>query len=165
MTYVAIVSGLGESASSYANGLTALMHLLRGMAGFAADRFAWSDRGRVINSLMLYHDADAVLVGHSFGGSVCLDVAEAIAPRSCRLFLIDPVPTSAGKRWTPGFAFTPPPNVTTTTCYRRTWFLPYPRAKDVRMTSRSVNVPIAGTDHNSVVMPACRMIFEALRLS
>lgn len=162
MTYAAIVSGLGEAADSYAHGLSALRDMLRAADGFHADRFAWTDRKRVINSLLLYNDSDAVLVGHSFGGSVCMDVAAAIAPRPCRVFLIDPVPTDALKRWTPGFKFVPTPNMTLIRCYRRTSFLAYPRAKTVRTDFDSVNISIPNTDHNSVVMPACRDIFTLL---
>lgn len=156
MQYVPIISGMGESAGTPAHGLSNLRERLNSASSsVVAARYGFQDRTQIIDHLIGLAPTTAVtLIGHSWGGSVAVDVAIAIAPRPCRLYLIDPVPTDFGKQLT-WRRFELPGNVTEAVCYRRSrlrWLLPFSKP-----IAAGENKTLKG-DHNSIVRAACLAI-------
>ena len=78
----------------------------------------------------LVHESPLILIGHSFGGAVCVKLARELEKRGKRideLLLLDPVPTDFNGRWKRG-KIDVPDNVQTTRCIARSLRL-YPRSK------------------------------------
>lgn len=147
-----VISGLGEHAISEAHGLGTFARQHGGL------RLAWHDKPRLLYEL--WSLPEPVIVGHSFGGSVAVQAAAAVG-KPCRLYLIDPVPTGAWDRWIRN-RIKLSDNVVEAVAYMRGTGL-YPFSK--RITERAGrwgNVVVEKTDHNSVVVPALKLISEKL---
>lgn len=87
------------------------------------------------------------LIGHSFGGSVCVDVARRLERRGRRveeMLLLDPVPTDVASRWTRS-RIDVPANVGRARCVARTTRL-FPRSKIARGNVENETRPIPHDD-------------------
>lgn len=163
---IAVISGLFESASSPANGLTDLAERLHDAhPGELVQRFAWSEWGDVIPFLQAQ---TTILIGHSFGGCTSVMRSRQLEPinRDVHLILIDPVRHRANDRSFDvpfsddplaqvfGRPFMAGPNWLSAKCYLRTlatWLPPFHQGIDVGSANGLVNIQIPDTDHVSII--------------
>jgi hypothetical protein len=166
---IAVISGLGETSSSPANGLTDLAERLQDAhPSELVERFAWDDWGEVTP---FQQGEVTILIGHSYGG--CTSVMRSrqlemiTESRPCHLFLLDPVRhreddhnfevpfTDDPLAQVFGKPFDPGLNWKSAICYLRTcitWLPPYHQGIDVGGGNGAANVQVPATDHNSIVV-------------
>jgi hypothetical protein len=114
--------------------------------------FRQDEKDKVID-FVAGHVGPLVLIGHSFGGSLVVDVANSIVRDIDYMVLIDPV--SKGWAWTFGISsctnFTIPNNVMDADCWRRSDFFGPPASKIINECSSYRNRDkVRSTSHASI---------------
>lgn len=146
MKIVVFVYGLAEPTSTDGHGLQAIAQIVEALPDVRTVVCAWDEDllTRVMAAInddpeWALEDAELFLVGHSFGGSKCVEFAERLTVYSGgvevqHLFLLDPVPHVFPNGAWNSTDFILPDNVERGTC----WFRPRPRVLPCSLPIRGV---------------------------